>query len=357
MEKLKLKVASGSSEIKIGYGILDEFFKSIDFKKCFFVIDNFIYDNFFTNYFNSVNHKLNERNTYFINSVEENKNMDTAIEIIKKLSFENYLRDSLVIGIGGGIVGDIVGFVSSIYMRGIDFINVPTTLLAQVDSSIGGKNALNSCDVKNLVGTFKQPKEIIIDIKFLETITKRELISGLAEVIKYGIVFECEFLNYVEKNLKNIFAYDFKILQNIIRKSCEFKISVVEKDECDVSIRKILNFGHTIGHAIESSTDYKIYTHGESVLIGMFFETCMAFELNLISENYFNYICNIIKSFGLTFDSKLFLNDSFYLALLRDKKNKNDKISFILPSGESEVCNREFCLDEIMKFDFSRYYF
>ena len=179
----------------------------------------------------------------------------------------------------------------------------------------------------------------------------------MAEVIKYGIVFEYRFLNYVEKNLKNIFDYDFKILQNVVRESCKFKISVVEKDECDVSVRKFLNFGHTIGHAVESSTDYKVYTHGESVLIGMFFETCIAFELNLINENYFVYICNLIRSFGLTFDTKLFLKDSFCSALLRDKKNKNDKISFILPCGESKVCDREFCLSEIMEFDFSRYYF
>ena len=134
-------------------------------------------------------------------------------------------------------------------------------------------------------------------------------------------------------------------------------MSIDEKDECDVSVRKFLNFGHTIGHAVESSTDYKVYTHGESVLIGMFFETCIAFELNLINENYFVYICNLIRSFGLTFDTKLFLKDSFCSALLRDKKNKNDKISFILPCGESKVCDREFCLSEIMEFDFSRYYF
>ncbi len=357
MEKLKLEVANGISEIKIGHGILNEFFKSLNFKKSFFVVDKFVYDKFLKNYFSFINDKLNERNLYLVNCVEENKNINTSIEIINKLSSENYLRDALIIGIGGGIIGDIVGFISSIYMRGIDFINVPTTLLAQVDSSIGGKNALNACDVKNLIGTFKQPKEIIIDIKFLETITKRELISGLAEVIKYGIVFEYRFLNYVEKNLKNIFDYDFKILQNVVRESCKFKISVVEKDECDVSVRKFLNFGHTIGHAVESSTDYKVYTHGESVLIGMFFETCIAFELNLINENYFVYICNLIRSFGLTFDTKLFLKDSFCSALLRDKKNKNDKISFILPCGESKVCDREFCLSEIMEFDFSRYYF
>lgn len=357
MEKFTLKLDKIKSEVKVGFNILEDILSSKDLKKCFFVIDKFIYNKFKDYYFEFLINNLNERNFYLLDSIEENKKIDTAIDIVRKLSSGNYLRDTIIIGIGGGIIGDIIGFVSSIYMRGIEFINVPTTLLSQVDSSIGGKNALNVDNGKNLIGTFNYPKEIITDIKFLKTITKRELISGLAEVIKYGIVFNWEFLNYIKENLNNIFELNSDILKHIICKSCEFKISIVEKDSYDVSIRKFLNFGHTIGHAIESVTDYTVYTHGESVLIGMFYESCIAFELNLIDKNYFEYICNFIKSFNIVFDNKLLLKDEFYNALLKDKKNKDDKISFILPIEKSKVCERLFTLDEVKMLDYYKYYF
>lgn len=357
MEKYTLKVGEITSEIKIGYNILEDILSSKDLRKCFFVIDKFIYEKFSNYYFEFIKKNLHEYNIYLLDSIEENKKIDSAIDIVRKLNSGNYLRDAIIIGIGGGIIGDIVGFVSSIYMRGIEFINVPTTLLAQVDSSIGGKNALNVDNGKNLIGTFNYPKEVIIDIKFLETITKRELISGLAEVIKYGIVFHWEFLNYIKENLNSIFQLNKDVLKEIICKSCCYKISVVEKDAQDFSVRKFLNFGHTIGHAIESVTDYKVYTHGESVLIGIFYESCIAFELNLIDKYYFEYICEFIKSFNIVFDNKLLLKDSFYEALLRDKKNKDDRISFILPIGKSKVCERLLSLNEVKILNYSKYCF
>lgn len=357
MEKYTLKVGEITSEIKIGYNILEDILSSKDLRKCFFVIDKFIYEKFSNYYFEFIKKNLHEYNIYLLDSIEENKKIDSAIDIVRKLNSGNYLRDAIIIGIGGGIIGDIVGFVSSIYMRGIEFINVPTTLLAQVDSSIGGKNALNVDNGKNLIGTFNYPKEVIIDIKFLETITKRELISGLAEVIKYGIVFHWEFLNYIKENLNSIFQLNKDVLKEIICKSCGYKISVVEKDAQDFSVRKFLNFGHTIGHAIESVTDYKVYTHGESVLIGIFYESCIAFELNLIDKYYFEYICEFIKSFNIVFDNKLLLKDSFYEVLLRDKKNKDDRISFILPIGKSKVCERLLSLNEVKILNYSKYCF
>lgn len=344
-------------DIIIGQDILGNLKSTIENNKCFFVIDKFIYEKFYDIYFKEILCNVSLEDIYLFECNEKNKDIDNALLIIKKLNFRNHLRNSVLIGIGGGIIGDIVGFVSSVYMRGIKFINVPTTFLAQIDSSIGGKNALNIKECKNLIGTFYHPKEIIIDTKFLNTISKRELVSGLAEAIKYGIVFEYEFLDYIKNNLDNILNLDVDVMKKVVLKSCKFKTNIVEQDEYDFSLRKILNYGHTIGHALESVTNYSLYTHGEAVFVGMFYETCIAYEIGIINEEYFNYIMDILKKFRVSIDVSLFSSDLFYEALLRDKKNKSEKISFILPTGCSKVLEYMFSLDEVKKINYSRHCF
>ncbi len=357
MEKINIKLKEGECSIIIGENSLSCLETIINGRKTFFVIDKFLYENFYDEYFIDVLKNYNKEDIYLLESMEKNKDINTALKIIEKLNERNHLRDSLIVGIGGGVIGDVVGFVSSIYMRGIKFINIPTTLLAQIDSSIGGKNALNIYNGKNLIGTFNHPEKIIIYTKFLNTLTKREIVSGLAEAIKYGIVFENSFLEYIDKNLEEVFKLNSKVIQNIIVKSCEFKAKVVEKDEKDFFIRKVLNHGHTIGHAIESVTNYNLYTHGEAVLIGMFYEACISYECGFMDEKYFDYITNVLKKFNVNFNRNIFESELFYEALLRDKKNRLDKISFILPTKHSKVLEYMFLLEELKKIDYMRYCF
>lgn len=359
MEKINLNFEGCGCCITVGKSIVGELNNVIRRNKCFFVIDKYIYEKFYDIYFKNIFSNIDLESIYLLESIEENKSLSIVMNIIKKLNVNNYLRDSILIGIGGGIVGDIVGFVSSIYMRGIKFINVPTTLLSQIDSSMGGKNALNVVECKNLIGTFNHPERIIIDIKFLNTLSKRELISGLAEAVKYGIILEYDFLVFIEENLERILNLDQEVIEKIILNSCKFKMSIVEKDEFDFSLRKILNYGHTIGHAIESVTNYSIYTHGEAVLIGMFYEACISYEFGFIDKEYFNYISYVLKKFGISIDQSILKSEQFYSALLRDKKNKsNDKnISFILPVSRSKVLEYYFSLDQIKNIDFLKYCF
>lgn len=352
-----MKLQKGECSIIIGENSLSCLETIINGRKTFFVIDKFLYEKFYDEYFRDVLKNYNKEDIYLLESIEKNKDINIALKIIEKLNERNHLRDSLIIGIGGGVIGDVVGFVSSIYMRGIKFINIPTTFLAQIDSSIGGKNALNIYNGKNLIGTFNHPEKIIIHTKFLNTLTKREFVSGLAEAIKYGIVFEDSFLEYIDKNLDEVFKLNSKIIQNIIVKSCEFKAKVVEKDENDFSIRKVLNYGHTIGHAIESVTNYNLYTHGEAILIGMFYEACISYECEFMDRKYFDYIINILKKFKVNFSRNIFGSELFYEALLRDKKNRLDKISFILPTKRSKVLEYMFSLEELKKIDYMRYCF
>lgn len=326
------------------------------YKRCFFIIDKLVYEKFYSTYLVELISGLNH-DIYLFECMEKNKDINIVIEIIETLSKNGYIRDSVLIGIGGGIIGDIAGFVSSIYMRGIQFVNIPTTLLAQVDSSIGGKNAINVSGCKNLVGTFNQPHFIIIDNNFLRGLSRREIISGLAEALKYGIICEYDFLTYIYKNLTDILSGEIEVIREIVKRSCEFKIDIIKRDEYDTSIRKILNHGHTIGHAIESVTDYSMYTHGEAIIIGMYYESLIAFKSNLIDEIYFKHISKILKSFDIKFDNNILNEDRFYESLLMDKKNKFSKISFILPISPSKVEEYMFSVNEIKEFNFSKYHF
>lgn len=357
MERLTLNFKNYKCYINIGKNILQNLKSKIENENYFFVIDKILYEKFQSVHLEDFLKGIPQKNIYLIESIEKNKNVSVALNLILKLSELNFSRNVTLVCIGGGIIGDICGFVSSIYMRGIKFINIPTTLLSQVDSSIGGKNGLNVFDSKNLIGTFKQPDEVFIDIKFLETISKREFISGIGEVIKYGIIFDYNFLSYVDENLDRIFKFDFEIIEKIIYKSCKFKIDVVEKDEFDFSVRKFLNYGHTIGHALESSTNYNLYTHGEAVILGMFYEACISYECGILNEDYFNYIRAVLGKFKISIDKNIFNSELFYNSLLKDKKNRNKKISFILPSDHSKVLEYMFSLDEVKKINYSKYCF
>ena len=252
-------------------------------------------------------------------------------------------RKDAFIAIGGGVVGDLTGFAASTYMRGIDFIQVPTTLLACVDSSVGGKTAIDTDYGKNLVGTFYQPKAVLINPNFLKTLDERQFKTGLGEVVKYSFIeksCKCEedlnLTNFLSEKAEMIVNRDERALSKLIEICVKLKISVVEKDEKEGGLRRILNFGHTYGHAIEKITKYKKYTHGEAIVEGMKFAFNLAVKRNLIDKNYKFLAEDVIKKFNFV-DIPEFDMEKMIELMQMDKKASFDKIVFILPTDYSTV--------------------
>ena len=286
-------------------------------------------------------------NLISISGGDKTKNITQLNNILEKsLSFK-IDRESLIIAFGGGVVGDIAGFAASILLRGINYIQIPTTLLSQVDSSVGGKTGINSCKGKNLIGSFHQPLAVIADIEILKSLPKREFLSGLVEVIKYGLINDFKFFNYLEKNFKEILEYDQVKLKKIITKSCKIKSKIVKIDEKENGQRALLNLGHTFGHAIESfgKFDGKII-HGEAVSIGI----CLAFKLSkkldFCSQIEVERVINLFKKLTLPTSLKDIKNISITTNKMLDKfkfdkKNKNNQLTFILNKkiGESFIKN------------------
>lgn len=246
-------------------------------------------------------------------------------------------RQSTIIALGGGVVGDIAGFIAATYMRGIDFVQIPTTLLAQIDSSIGGKVAVNHFAAKNIIGAFHQPSMVYINIDTLKTLPQREFVSGLAELIKYGYIWDYEFLNWIMDNIDHILEQDIEALQYAIYRACKIKSHIVGMDETEQGIRAILNFGHTIGHAIEAATGYQRYTHGEGVAIGMVYESELAYELGFIDRQYVDGLIDLLRRCSLPTKIAGIDNSTLIDKMALDKKNRQGDIVFILPTGAGKV--------------------
>lgn len=275
--------------------------------------------------------------TYVIPAGEGSKSINTTIEIVNYMLDNRFSRSSRVIAFGGGVVGDIAGFVASIYMRGVAFYQVPTTLLSQVDSSVGGKTAINFPQGKNMIGSFYQPKEVLIAPVLLKTLEKEELTSGLGEVIKYGLICDYSFLLEIKESLQDVYTINIASLKKIIKRCCEIKALIVEQDERDEGIRKTLNLGHTFGHAIETITNYQSITHGEAVLLGILYESELAEGLGLIDMEYHTEITEIISRTNISTDISPLSLENLVDVMSRDKKNHLDKISFILPVDRGKV--------------------
>ena len=269
------------------------------------------------------------------NASEKNKSIDTINNYLKILLSKNFNRTDLVIGVGGGITGDTVGFVASIYKRGINFINIPTTLLAQVDSAIGGKTGINTSYGKNLVGSFYQPKLVLSNTTFIDSLPKKEMICGYAEILKHAIIKDKNFFYWLKKNTKSILSKKSNQLIYAIKKSCEIKMFFVEKDVNEKNMRMVLNFGHTFAHAIEVKNNYSSkITHGEAVLSGMILATRLSVIKKICSLNVLKQILNIYLQNNLTYTIKKYSKqieiNKLIPYLKNDKKNNDDKINFIL---------------------------
>ncbi len=280
---------------------------------------------------------------------EEYKNLDQTAKIYNEMITLELERGSFALSLGGGVVGDITGFAAATYMRGINFVQFPTTLLAQVDASVGGKVAVNLPQAKNLIGAFYQPRGVLIDTTVLKTLDKRDVISGFAEVIKHAIIRDSEHFSYLEQNREKALSLDLPCLEKIIKRSCEIKSDVVSLDERERELRMILNFGHTIGHAIEAVTSYKTYRHGEAVAIGMVYASAIAARLNHLSKADLQRIVKLIEAFNLPLKMEGISPDAIISSLKRDKKVRDGKVRFVLPRRIGEVFVTDEVTEEIVR--------
>lgn len=269
---------------------------------------------------------------------ETQKNLDTVSKIYNHLIEKEYSRQTILAALGGGVIGDITGFAAATYMRGIRFIQIPTSLVAMVDSSVGGKTGVNHPKGKNIIGSFHQPSLVFIDTSLLKTLVKEEFIAGLAEVIKYGIIKDEAFFFFLDNNIENILNLSEDEINRIVYTSCKIKADIVEKDERESGLRAILNFGHTIGHAIETLTNYSTYKHGEAVALGMMAASFIADELEIFSHINVQKIWNLLKRAGLPYRlSKKIPENSIIDQLKRDKKVLDGKVRFVLPTEIGNV--------------------
>ena len=277
---------------------------------------------------------------------ENFKNLNSCESIYKNLLKNKYSRDCCLLAYGGGVIGDITGYVAATYLRGVNFIQVPTTLLSMVDSSVGGKTGVNHSLGKNMIGAFYQPQSVIIDLDSLKTLPKKQFSAGMAEVIKYGVIYDKQFFEWLEKNKKKIISLDRVSLAKIIASSCKIKAEIVAKDEKESGIRAILNLGHTFGHAIEKNIGYGRWTHGAAVACGMVIASELSEKLGKLSKNDLNRIKNLLSYFDLPIKLPKKLNASkLYEAMKNDKKVLNNKIRLIIPKKIGEC----FISDKVSK--------
>jgi 3-dehydroquinate synthase len=269
---------------------------------------------------------------------EKQKSFGRAEAIFAELLSRRIERSAAIVAVGGGVVGDLAGFIAATYQRGIRFVQVPTTLLAQVDSSVGGKVAINHRLGKNMIGAFYQPDFVFADVQTLSTLPRREIICGLGEVIKYGIIMNSEFYYSIAMLHEKILARDASVLQSIVAACCRMKAEIVAGDERELGRRAILNFGHTIGHALEKAGGYSTLKHGEGVLLGMLAEAWIAVKLGALPQHSFDVLKEDIADIPLPrLDEFPFVFDELYATMLIDKKAKAGEVRMVLPTDIGAV--------------------
>ena len=274
---------------------------------------------------------------------EAHKNLQTFEEVISQLLAMSAARDTTLIALGGGVVGDLTGFVAASFQRGMPFIQIPTTLLSQVDSSVGGKTAVNHPLGKNMIGAFYQPKAVLIDTNSLTTLPAREFAAGMAEVIKYGIIYDAEFFSWLEHNLVAIKAQDPAAMQHMIARCCAIKAEIVAIDERESGLRALLNLGHTFGHAIEAEQGYGNWLHGEAVATGIVLASSVATKMNWLQASEFRLIVALLENFDLPVTAPADMGYEIFMQHMRhDKKVQAGKLNFVIPNkiGEAKVTNQ-----------------
>ncbi len=342
MEKVTVGLGDRSYDIMIGSGTLSAIgdrMAKFGFSPTVTVISN---PTVFGLYGEYVMRSLNDAGFNCVSSLvpdgEEYKDYFWAYHILTDLLKNRLDRNCCIVALGGGVIGDITGFCASLYMRGIHFIQVPTTLLAQVDSSVGGKTGVNHPAGKNMIGTFYQPRLVWTDVSTLATLPKSELLSGIAEIIKYGVIWDAGLFDVLEKKRDAILGLDRAVISYVIERSCQIKAEVVSKDEREAGLRAVLNYGHTIGHAVETETGYSKYLHGEAVAMGMCLAARLSAELGIMEASHADRIKSVVCAYGLPAELPKDVNGDKLLSLISmDKKAVAGEMRFILPKAIGSV--------------------
>jgi len=336
--KLQVKTNSQKYSIIIGNNVINKITKilkenSINFNQCLIVIDNKVPKKLIKKILKLL--PKNKTTIYFFTASEANKNQKSINKILSILLKKNFNRNDCLLAIGGGITGDISGFAASIFKRGIQFVNMPTTLLSQVDSSIGGKTGINTKYGKNLIGAFYQPSLVISDINFLKTLPKREIICGYGEILKHALIADKKFFKYLDKYGEKILNLKSPYIEKSIYVSCSIKKKIVEKDEKESGLRKILNFGHTFAHAYEATLGYsKKLNHGEAVILGIKTATKFSLLNKILNIKEFEFINKHLNELKLPREIKKNFTKNNLTKILsfmkKDKKNNTKKINLVL---------------------------
>jgi 3-dehydroquinate synthase len=281
---------------------------------------------------------------------EQYKNLQSFEMVISKLLEMSAGRDTTLIALGGGVVGDLTGFVAASFQRGVPFIQIPTTLLSQVDSSVGGKTAVNHPLGKNMIGAFYQPKAVLIDTNSLSTLPKREFAAGMAEVIKYGVIYDPDFFLWLEANQHAIQQQELAALQYMISRCCEIKAEIVAIDERESGLRAILNLGHTFGHAIEAEKGYGNWLHGEAVSAGIILASAVATKMNWLDASEFSRIESLLQAFDLpTVAPSDMAYDEFARHMRHDKKVQAGQLFFVIPKGIGKAVVTNEITEEVLR--------
>ena len=357
--KLIIKTNSEQYPIIIGHNLINNlpiFFKNhlLPSNKFLLIIDKKVPKRFISIVEKSL--KKVKIHKFFFNANEKNKSQKSVNKILKVLFDKNFSRQDCLVSIGGGITGDVTGFAASLFKRGLQFVNIPSTLLSQVDSSIGGKTGINTIHGKNLIGTFYQPKLVLSDTNFLKSLPKREIVCGYGEILKHSLIRNKNFFKYLNKNYSKILDLKSPYIEKSIFESCKIKKNIVERDEKETGLRKILNFGHTFAHSYEAALNYsKKLNHGEAVILGI--NTALKFSLqkNYIKKSEYESIINHIKKTKISLNIRRHFSikdlNKILFFMTKDKKNSSEKINLILLKKiGSKVFSKQFNLNNLRIF-------
>lgn len=336
MKQIQVDLGERSYPIYIGQNLMNdsEALSRYLLKKRILIVTNETVAPLYLNQIQEVMVSFGEVESVILPDGEQFKDLTHLDAIFTALLQRNYGRDSVLVALGGGVIGDMTGFAAACYQRGIDFIQIPTTLLSQVDSSVGGKTAVNHPLGKNMIGAFYQPQLVLIDTQCLHTLPAREFAAGMAEVIKYGIMWDGKFFQWLENNVQALKRLETEALVYAISRCCEIKADVVSQDETEQGVRALLNLGHTFGHAIEAEMGYGNWLHGEAVAAGTVLAAQTARSLGLIDESIVCRIVQLLQAFDLPVSAPESMDfDSFIQHMRRDKKVLGGQIRLVLPTG------------------------
>ncbi|HHW08148.1 MAG TPA: 3-dehydroquinate synthase [Clostridia bacterium] len=353
METLLVDLGERSYPIELGWNSLAELGaylrRLIPAKKCLVVSNPVVIELYGQILLDGLKDAGFQPETFIISDSEQSKSIDTAVQVYDALVAHDFDRNSPILALGGGVVGDLAGFVAATYMRGVPFVQVPTTLLAQVDSSVGGKVGVNHREGKNLIGCFYQPRVVWIDLQTLTSLPRRELKAGMAEVVKYGVIQDEAFFRLLEAEGNQIMHLDKSILGRVVRHSCQIKAQIVGRDEREVGIRALLNYGHTFGHALETLTNYERYRHGEAVAVGMVIATKIALALAVCrDESVLDRQLALLNAFGLPAEWPADVDKAGILdVIMHDKKARGGSLRLVLPVRIGEMTIRRFTPEDV----------